>query len=63
MPITLTVTDGSSSKGLKIKQELVDLYGLDTDKIRAFIKKSLMGTLFDRTVTAEMILDNIEEID
>ena len=63
MPITITVTDGSSSKGLRLKQELTKLYGLDTDKVRDFIRASLTATLFDRAVTSQMIQDNIEEID
>ena len=63
MPITVTISDGSSSKGLKIKQELTQLYGLDTDKVRDFIKDTLTGALFDRAVTSQMIQDNVEEID
>ena len=63
MPIMITVTDGSSSKGLRIKQELTNLYDLDADKVRDFIKSSLTGTLFDRAITSQMLQDNIEEID
>ena len=63
MPVTITVSDGSSSKGLRIKQELTDLYDLDADKVRDFIKLNLTGTLFDRVVTAQMLQDNIQEID
>jgi hypothetical protein len=63
MPVTITISSGTEANGLIIKDKLVSIYNLDIEKIREHIKSSMSSSLFDSAVTAQMIQDNIEEID
>jgi hypothetical protein len=63
MPVTIMISDGSSSKGLRIKGAIVDLYSLDATKVKDICLTALASEFFDAAVVSQMVRENIEEID